>query len=143
MSEELAKAFKPAVDAIQKRRSEVFNYFDFEGRVTNAYTETANGTIKEDSREAKGIGHRFVAKGENPESDAAFSRFRARVLMKHGGRDLAELARLRVEGKPQQALDHSADRSNLAMLAAGPVRQRRCRQVPDLRQFDLFLPATA
>jgi transposase len=34
MSEELARAFKPAVDAIQKRRAEVFAYFDFEGHVT-------------------------------------------------------------------------------------------------------------
>lgn len=143
MSEELAKAFRPAVDAIQKRRSEVFNYFDFEGGVTNAYTETANGMIKRIYREARGFGHRFVAKGENPESDAAFWRFRARVLMKHGGRDLAELARLRVEGKPEQAPDRSADGSNLSILATGPVRQRRCRRVPDLRQFELFLPAAA
>jgi transposase len=143
MSEELARAFKPAVDAIQKRRAEVFNYFDFEGGVTNAYTETANGMIKRIYREARGFGHRFVAKGEHPESDAAFWRFRAKVLMKHGGRDLAELARLRVEGKPEQASDRSADGSNLAILAAGPVRQRRCRRVPDSRQFDLFLPAAA
>jgi transposase len=143
MSEELARAFKSAVDAIQKRRAEVFNYFDFEGGVTNAYTETANGLIKRIYREARGFGHRFVAKGENPESDAAFWRFRARVLMKHGGRDLAELARLRVEGKPEQASDRSADGSNLAILAAGPVRQRRRRQVPDARQFELFLPAAA
>jgi transposase len=143
MSEELAKAFRPAVDAIQKRRAEVFNYFDFEGGVTNAYTETANGMIKRIYREARGFGHRFVAKGESPESDAAFSRFRARVLMKHGGRDLAELARLRAKGKSEQAPDHSADRSNLAILATGPVRQRRRRQVPDSRQFDLFLPAAA
>jgi transposase len=143
MSEELARAFKPAVDAIQKRRAEVFAYFDFEGHVTNAYTETANGMIKRIYREARGFGCRFVARGEDPESDAAFWRFRAKVLMKHGGRDLAELARLRAEDKPEQAPGCGADKSNLAILATGPARQRRRRQVPDSRQFDLFLPAAA
>jgi hypothetical protein len=65
--QEVANAFNPVVAAVNRRREEVFSYFDH--RLTNAAAECMNRLIKDINREGRGY---------------RFETLRGKVLYKHG-----------------------------------------------------------
>jgi transposase len=103
---ELEEIFGPVAATVEAWRDPVFDYFDFAGRVTNAYTETANGLIKE----IQGLGRGYH-----------FDRLRAKALHLHGRWTEEALriheAALAVQARPAAGGISEAD------LAAGLARR--------------------
>jgi transposase len=155
---DLVEAFASAVAAICKRRDGVFAYFDHyiedfdpavssvdaekhKRRVTNAYTEAANGLIKRVYREAHGFGKRFSVDADDAQAEAAFERFRVLILWKYGNHHLVEPARLRELTKTDKVAQRTNMAKQLAIRATAPVRVTGRRRHPNPSQLVLSLAA--
>lgn len=60
LSKEMRLAFRKVTTYMRNWREPIFNYFDYQGQVTNAYTESLNSFMKNINRVGRGYSFRAI-----------------------------------------------------------------------------------
>lgn len=111
MPKDLREAFHPLLRAMKNWEEGIFNYFD--GRHTNAYTESANAQVKEITRKAP---------------RAKFDTIEAKVIQGHRLQHQREVRRLRSGDQPTLPRLALADEGGGVELRARVARPDATRQ---------------